>query len=93
MTGIAKGERVRVQCSVGPGAFLDEYLIIIETGEGQIAGFINADIVHEDDYGNNFVYALVQNVEGDKLALRLPGSFFTTTGIAYFPRKMVEAVA
>ena len=87
---IARGAKIPVRCAVSQGAFLNEYLITIDTTEGSISGFIDSDEVFEDA-GDHYVDGVVQDIlEDDKVVVLLPGSFFTTTGIAHFSRDMLE---
>ena len=88
-TKIAKGASIPVHCSVSQGAFLDEYLITIDTTEGSISGFIDSREVFKDEDGH-YVNGIVQEIKDDKIVVRLPGSFFTTTGIAHFSHDMLE---
>lgn len=87
---ITEGVKVRVFCSKSPGAFLNEFLISIDTEDGPISGFIDTDAVEETDSGANYVWGVVREVEGERIVIGLPGSFFTTTGIAHFSRQMLE---
>ena len=87
---IRQGERVPVPCKVGPGAFPDEYLITVNTAEGEISGFINTVQVDENSDGA-FIRGVVLGVMEDRISIKLPGSFFTTSGIAHFYRKMLNA--
>ena len=89
---ITRGAKVPVRCSVSPGAFLNEYLITIDTTEGHISGFIDAQEVIKDGTGRTHVYGFVHEIEDDRIVISLPGSFFTTTGIAHFSRKMLDNV-
>ena len=88
---IAEGERIRVFCSKSPGAFLNEYLISIDTQDGPISGFIDANEVEVTDRGDSYVWGIVHKVEKDRIVIDLPGSFFTTTGIAHFSRQVLES--
>ena len=82
---------VRIPCEVTNGAFSSEHLITIETANGLITGFIQVDDVIEGTAGEHFVDGIVQGKKDGKIVVRLPGSFFTTTGIAYFlPQQVSE---
>ena len=87
---IAEGVEIRVFCSKSPGAFLNEYLIYIDTEDGPISGFIDANAVEETEAGANYIWGIVQEIEGESVIINLPGSFFTTTGIAHFSRQALE---
>lgn len=88
---MTEGARVRVFCSKSPGAFLNEYLISIDTQDGPISGFIDASEVEVTDRGDNYVWGIVHKVEKERIVIDLPGSFFTTTGIAHFSRQVLES--
>lgn len=87
---IREGVQVQVPCSISRGAFLNEYLITIETSDGLISGFIDADSVNKDNDDSAYICGVVHEVRGDTVVIGLPGSFFTTTGIAHFSRKVLE---
>ena len=90
LNDMKSGGEVRIPCTTSQGAFEDERLITIETMEGPIAGFIDADEVKTADNGDTYVCGVVQGVEDERIVIRLRGSFFTTTGIAYFSRRQLE---
>ena len=86
---ITEGVKVRVFCSKSPGAFLNEYLISIDTKDGPISGFIDAEAVGETEAGASYILGIVREIDGERVVIGLPGSFFTTTGIAHFSREML----
>ena len=79
---VAKGERILVPVSVDGGAFPSESLITIETKDGPVSGFIRRDQIQKRK-GSAFIEATVLDVSEDAITVRLHGSFFTTTGLAY----------
>lgn len=82
MTAISVGDTLYVPVEVSGGAFLGECLISIDTLDGPVSGFINqAQIKGRDEA--KFVEAKVLDVREDRIAVRLHGSFFTTTGLAH----------
>ena len=87
---IQSGEEVRIPCTATQGAFEDERLVSIETIEGPIAGFIDAGEVRVAENGGTYVCGIIQRVNGEQIVIKLRGSFFTTTGIAYFSRQQLE---
>lgn len=88
---LKQGGEVRIPCTATKGAFEDECLISIDTVKGPIGGFINsADVKVDEDGEQQYVLGVVQQVEGDNVIIRLRGSFFTTTGIAYFSLRQLE---
>jgi hypothetical protein len=78
----APGEKVYVPTDVDEGAFPGENLVTIETKTGPISGFAKADNIRTAD-GDAYLLAEVKDVSDDTLTVRLYGSFFTTTGLAY----------
>lgn len=86
---IDPGKRVHIPCSLGDGAFPDEYLITIDTADGPLSGFVDSDDVIKDA-GAAYVRGTVRGVEGDRIVVSLPGSFFTTTGIAHIAHRILE---
>ena len=87
---IQLGGEARIPCTATQGAFEDERLITIETIKGPIAGFIDARELKVDENGGTYVCGVIQQVRGEELVIKLRGSFFTTTGIAYFSRQQLE---
>lgn len=79
---ISPGDAIFVPISVENGAFPKESLITIETINGPVSGFIRSDEI-EMKHGNPFVKAVVLEVSDEAITVRLKGSFFTTTGLAY----------
>ena len=88
---IREGVQVQVPCSISRGAFLNEYLITIDTSDGPISGFIDADFVNKSGDDSAYICGVVHEIRGDTVIISLPGSFFTTTGIAHFSRKVLES--
>lgn len=86
---IDPGTQVRIPCSLGGGAFPDEYLVTIDTADGPLSGFVDSDVI-KDAGDRAYVLGTVCGAEGDRVVVSLPGSFFTTTGIAHFPRRILE---
>ena len=82
MTPINKGDTLYIPVEIGDGAFLGERLITFETLEGPISGFIKNDqVINRGDI--SFVEAKVVDIDSNRFAIRLHGSFFTTTGLAH----------
>ena len=87
---IRLGMQLRIPCTAQNGAFKDEYLITIETKDGMISGFIEADAVSSDAAGNKYVLGTVREINGEIVAIRLSGSFFTTAGLARFSQRDLQ---
>lgn len=85
------GERIRIRCEVQKGAFPTESLVTFETSEGPISGFVRSDILEDADEGEGFLPATVLAVSQDTLTVKVEGSFFTTTGLAYLDRDWAKS--
>jgi hypothetical protein len=84
MPSLEPGEKILVPTDVDDGAFPGENLVTIETKTGPVSGFAKTvNIVQK--HGDSYLMAEVQGVSEDTLTVRLFGSFFTTTGLAYIP--------
>lgn len=76
------GDQIMVPVEVSGGAFAGECLISFDTVDGPVSGFISSDqVVTLGDV--KAISARVLAVESERIAVRLHGSFFTTTGIAH----------
>lgn len=84
------GDVIGIQCDVRPGPFSGERMITFDTTEGPISGFVRAEDLKRTN-SQWYVRAVIQNVEGDVLHVRVRGSFFTTNGLASVPRKYAMA--
>jgi hypothetical protein len=82
MHHLTKGDIIRIPVKVTGGAFAGEFLITFDTMDGPISGFISSDQVRDFDDAQS-IPAVVLDVESDRIAVRLHGSFFTTTGLAH----------
>lgn len=89
-TEIREGMQIRIPCVTKNGAFKDEYLITIKIADDEISGFIDSDIVSEDEQGNKFVIGVVREVREAVAVIRLPGSFFETAGFVHVPLELLE---
>jgi len=67
-------------------------MVIIETLEGEVSGFVSRDELHIDDE-EGLLKALVVGVSDESVQVRLRGSFFTTTGLAEFSSEWAESNA
>ena len=82
MTLLNKGDYIHVPVEVGSGAFAGECLITFDTIDGPISGFIGCDqVITQGDI--KAISAKVLEVDSGRIAVRLHGSFFTTTGLAH----------
>lgn len=83
MAALTIGQTIHVPVSVEQGAFPKESVITIETQDGPISGFIRSDEVERIGEGNASIAGVVLDVSESAITVKLPGSFFTTTGLAY----------
>ncbi len=83
MTRLQRGQTVGVPCDIQPGAFSNEYLVSVHTDSDDILGFVTIDLVEEVQDSGGYIRAVVLDVTPEAVKVRLPGSFFTTTGIAF----------
>lgn len=82
MASLTRGDRILVRVSVDKGAFPNESLITFDTKFGPVSGFIRSEQIRVRD-GDSFIEGDVVEVAQDAIAVKLHGSFFTTTGLAY----------
>lgn len=80
------GKFVGIPCDLGSGAFVDEYLVTIETAEGPVSGFITKENLELIDGEKGVLRGEVVELGADTITVKVRGSFFTTTGLAYLPR-------
>lgn len=85
MENIEPGATILIPISVGQGAFPAERLISFEAEDGQISGFVQVSQIIDVE-GSPFLEARVLEIAAEKIAVKVHGSFFTTTGLAYIPR-------
>lgn len=78
MTMFAVGEAVSIPCTVQRGAFQGEHLVTVEIMDGVVSGFARD---HDLAGSNDALQAIVQSISGDRLSVKLSGSFFTTNGL------------
>ena len=76
------GQTVGVRCEIQGGAFSNEYLVSIETDEGILSGFADAEDVrpHSKDPSKGVIRATVVEVSASLVKVRIHGSFFTIAG-------------
>ena len=79
------GQEIGVRCDIAPGPFSDEFLVTIETISGLVSGFVPEHNVIRRSSEENYVRAVVKNVQTDVISVWMGGSFFTTTGLAFIP--------
>ena len=86
MTRLKERQVIGIPCDVSRGAFPDERLITMETISGPISGFVRQDAIIEVQ-GKTYVSGVIIDISEDSIAVRVRGSFFTTTGLAYLSKE------
>lgn len=85
------GDEIGVPCEVKPGPFSGEHLVSLETSTGIISGFVRENELKQAGADQWYVNAIVQAVDAEGIEVRIRGSFFTTNGLATFPRELAFA--
>jgi hypothetical protein len=85
------GQSINVPCVVSKGAFPGESLVTVDTMTGPVSGFVSSDSIGTTSAGETYLTGVVKEINGDEIVALLSGSFFTTTGIAYFQRDSIAA--
>jgi hypothetical protein len=95
----ANGELVGVPCSVQLGPFPDEHLVMVETEDGTIWGFVQQDDLQMsassgNDTNRGYVKSAVVEQASESILVRMFGSFFTTAlGLASVKRNCLTRLA
>lgn len=87
MANLEPGENVGIPCQVSNGAFPGEYLVSFDSINGPVSGFVGADALESHADGETYLIATVVQADQDTVTVWIKGSFFTTTGLAYFRRE------
>jgi len=79
----ANGELVGVPCSVQMGPFPEEHLVMVETEDGTIWGFVQQRDLQMSlgpgtDMNRGYVKSAVIEQANESILIRMFGSFFTT---------------
>jgi hypothetical protein len=86
MARLEIGQQVGIPCDVGHGAFAEEYLVTLITVEGPVSGFVSQENLIETEAGKGLLKGVVVELEEETVTVKVRGSFFTTTGLAYLPK-------
>ncbi|MFQ5430893.1 MAG: hypothetical protein ACE5EN_00135 [Nitrospinota bacterium] len=78
MSEYTVGDKVRIPCSIQPGAFSSERLIEIETDETIFSGFINIENLQEETESKGYVVGKIISVEPEHITIQIPASLFTS---------------
>ena len=90
MIDFAPGTIVEIPCSIGPGAFPTEYFVAIRLDGETINGFVPTHYISENGGADAYIPGTVERVAGSTLTIRVPGSYFTTTGTADISQAWAE---
>lgn len=91
MANFKAGDKVQIQCEIGPGAFPTEFLVTFETTQGPISGFVKkGNIIRDDKSGVGYITGEIVSVTPQIITVLVEGSFFTTTGIATLKRDWAD---
>ena len=86
----ANGELVGAPCSIQRGPFPDEHLVMVETEDGTIWGFVqqsNLQMKDGSDMTRGYIKSAVVEGARESILVRMFGSFFTTAlGLASVKR-------
>ena len=93
MIDLTIGQIIAIPCQVFPGAFNHEAMVIIDTLEGEVSGFVRRNQLTrvEDNWG--FIKARIVDDSENIITVVLRGSFFTTTGLAVFSPEWTKSNA
>lgn len=80
------GQVVRIPCSIEPGPFPNEHLVTIITDRGAVSGFVSPQFLDGTPGSNGFVRGTVARTSDSEVEVNIPGSFFTTRGLASVSR-------
>jgi hypothetical protein len=89
MASLAVGHEVRIPCEVSEGAFPGERLVTIDSAVGPVSGFVKEEEIVSSG-GRSYLSGVVESVDDNTVTVRLRGSFFRTTGIAYLRKENLE---
>jgi hypothetical protein len=95
----ANGELVGVPCSVQLGPFPDEHLVMVETEDWTIWGFVQQGDLQMSanegtDTNRGYVKSAVVEQASESILVRMFGSFFTTAlGLASVKRNRLARLA
>jgi hypothetical protein len=72
---------------------LDELVVTIDTAEGPISGFVKTAFVTMTGERSGYIVGQIVDLNDSTVQVRLPGSFFTTAGLASVAASKLEIVA
>ena len=87
------GTVIEIPCSIAPGAFPTEYFVAIPLDGEVINGFVPTHYISQNGGSSAYIPGTIERVVGSMLTIRMPGSFFTTTGVADISRTWAESYA
>ncbi|MDE0702857.1 MAG: hypothetical protein OXH59_03950 [Rhodospirillaceae bacterium] len=84
------GTVIEIPCSIAPGAFPTEYFVAIPLDGEVINGFVPTHYISENGGASAYIPGTVERVTGSIITVRVPGSYFTTTGVADISQQWAE---
>ncbi len=84
------GTVIEIPCRIAPGAFPTEYFVAIQLDGEKINGFVPAHYISKNGRSSAYIPGTVERVAGSTLTIRMPGSFFTTIGVAKISQHWAE---
>lgn len=85
------GQDIWIRCAARPGAFSNERLVIIESKQGPVSGFVSETELRGDNNGVTMVRGVIQKVTQDAIEAFINGAFFTTNGLTQISPENAEA--
>lgn len=82
MKAYETGDVIEIPCSIEPGAFIGEYFVTIRLDGEDVSGFVPRGLVSVIGESEAYISGTIERVLGSTITVRIPGSYFTTTGIA-----------
>ena len=82
MKAYSPGTVIEIPCSIEPGAFMGEYFVTIQLDGEEVSGFVPKSLVSEIGESSGYISGTIEHVLGPTITIRIPGSYFTTTGVA-----------
>ena len=83
------GQYVDAVCEAFPGTFPDEYVVILETPDEKVSGFVPKKYIfqHPDAHqGQWLIKGIVRDIKENTITVQFPGSYFTTAmGLIDYP--------
>lgn len=76
------GTMIEIPCSFEQGAFMGEYYVTIQLEDEMVSGFVPKAHIVKDKESSGYIHGNIVEVSEAGIRIRIPGSYFTTNGIA-----------